>query len=84
MVKMKDLGPKKKSPEEYSARLKEMRAKFNNPDRKDYRRTITGRGDTHALDGGKTLPQSPGRKLAATLPVWQDRDVKKRGSKLSK
>jgi len=24
------------------------------------------------------------KKLKPTLPVWQDRDVKKRGSKLSK
>ena len=75
---------KKASPEEFSKRFQEMKYKLKSLDRTDYRRTIAGRGDTHALDGGKTLPQSPGRKLAATLPVWQDRDVKKRGSKLSK
>ena len=41
---------KKKSPEEYVARIREMRTKLKTPDRKDYQRTIAGRGDTHALD----------------------------------
>ena len=73
----------KRGPQEYVARIREMRTKLNSPDRKDYRRTIAGRGDTHALDGGKTLPQSPGRKLAATLPVWQDRNSSNQGTKLN-
>lgn len=82
--------PLKRGPEEYIDRVREMRTKLNSPDRKDYQRTIAGRGDTHALDGGKipfsktargkafrkTMPSAP------KLPVWQDRNVKIRGSKL--
>ena len=78
------------TPEEYSKRVKEMRMKLSSPDYKDYKRTIAGRGDTHALDGGK-IPFSKTKKGQAfknampsvpNLPIWQDRDVSKRGSKL--
>ena len=82
--------PLKRGPEEYIDRVREMRTKLNSPDRKDYQRTMAGRGDTHALDGGKrpfsktakgkafrkTMPSAP------KLPVWQDRNLKIRGSKL--
>ena len=83
--------PIKRGPEEYIARMREMRTKLNSPDRKDYRRTIAGRGDTHALDGGKISPLQTKRgkqlraiqkKFPPTLPVWQDRNVNIRGSKL--
>ena len=86
------LKPKKKSPEEYVARLKEMRAKFSSPDHKDYQRTIAGRGDTHALDGGKipfsktkrgkAFTKSMPNKPRQPLPVWEDRNLGIRGSKL--
>ena len=77
------------NPEEYSKRLQEMRMKFSSPDRKDYQRTIAGRGDTHALDGGKILFGKTARgkafkKAAPKLPVWQDRNIINRGSKLNK
>ena len=83
--------PLKRGPEEYIDRVREMRTKLNSPDRKDYRRTIAGRGDTHALDGGKISPLQTKRgkqlkqmqkKFPPVLPVWQDRNVKIRGSKL--
>lgn len=83
--------PLKRGPEEYIDRVREMRTKLNSPDRKDYRRTIAGRGDTHALDGGKISPLQTKRgkqlkqmqkKFPPALPVWQDRNVKIRGSKL--
>ena len=48
----KDLKPNKGA-KDFIARAREMQMKFKTPDRKDYQRTIAGRGDTHALDGGK-------------------------------
>ena len=82
--------PPKLSPQDYMDKLSELRSKQMSPDHKDYMRTIAGRGDTHALDGGKipfsktakgkafrkTMPSAP------KLPVWQDRNLKIRGSKL--
>ena len=79
------------TPEEYSKRVKEMRMKLSSPDRKDYQRTIAGRGDTHALDGGK-IPFSKTKKGQAfkktmptvpMIPSWQDRNLDNRGSKLN-
>ena len=81
------------TPEEYSKRVKEMRMKLSSPDRKDYQRTIAGRGDTHALDGGR-IPFSKTKKGKAfkkvmpnkprqPLPVWEDRNLDNRGSKLN-
>ena len=84
--------PLKRGPEEYIDRVREMRTKLNSPDRKDYQRTIAGRGDTHALDGGKISPLQTKRgkqlkqiqkKYPPALPVWQDRNVMNRGSKLN-
>lgn len=86
------LGPKKKDPEYMVSRFREMQKSMNNPDRKDYQRTIAGRGDTHALDGGKISPLQTKRgkqlkqiqkKYPPALPVWQDRNVMNRGSKLN-
>ena len=45
--------PPKLSPQDYMDKLSELRSKQLGPDHKDYMRTIAGRGDTHALDGGK-------------------------------
>ena len=45
--------PPKLSPQDYMDKLSELRSKQMSPDRKDYMRTIDGRGDTHALDGGQ-------------------------------
>jgi len=82
----------KRGPQEYVARIREMRTKLNSPDRKDYRRTIAGRGDTHALDGGKISPLETKRgkqlrqiqkKFPPTLPVWQDRNSSNQGTKLN-
>jgi hypothetical protein len=84
---------KPSSPEEYSKRLHEMkmkmRMKYSNPDRKDYKRTIAGRGDTHALDGGR-IPFSKSAKGKAIrekhqnrIQPWQDRNVMNRGTKLN-
>ncbi len=92
MARMKPKHKKPLGPEEYSKRMAEMQAKFRSPDRKDYARTIAGRGDTHALDGGKISPlqTKKGRafmearqKFLPSLPVWEDRNVKNRGSKLN-
>jgi len=30
----------------------------------------------------KLLPKITGKNMSPTIPIWQDRDVKKRGSKL--
>lgn len=87
MVKVKKAKPL--TPEEYSKRFQEMRMKSSNPDRKDYKRTIAGRGDTHALDGGK-IPFSKTAKGKAfkekhqnKIQSWQDRNVMNRGTKLN-
>ena len=57
----------KVSPKDYKdfyARFGKMKLKQSlNPDRKDYQRTIAGRGDTHALDGGK-IPLNKTEKFA--------------------
>jgi hypothetical protein len=81
-----------RGPEDYIESLSKMRTKLNSPDHKDYRRTIAGRGDTHALDGGK-IPASKtkrGKKLKQmqkkfppALPVWQDRNSSNQGTKLN-
>ncbi len=52
MARAKKKTPKL-SPQDYMDKLSELRSKQLSPDRKDYMRTIAGRGDTHALDGGK-------------------------------
>ena len=82
-----------RGPEDYIDSLSKMHTKLNSPDSKDYRRTIAGRGDTHALDGGR-IPASKTKRGKAfkkamadmprqpLIPVWEDRDVSKRGSKL--
>ena len=83
------LGPKKKDPEYMVSRFREMQMKSSNPDRKDYKRTIAGRGDTHALDGGKIPFSKTARgkafkeKYKASILSWQDRNVMNRGSKLN-
>ena len=103
--------------------IKLMRSKLNMLDRKDYQRTIAGRGDTHALDGGRipasktkrgeqfkramanaptqpiqqpTPPVSENKNVnkfaraftktfgpTNLIPVWEDRDVSNRGTKLN-
>jgi hypothetical protein len=93
--------PGKKPLPDYQPLLDKRSKYMSNPDRKDYQRTIAGRGDTHALDGGK-IPLSitqRGKSFKKAikdkhkqpllqqqrqplLPVWEDRDVSKRGSKL--
>tara|TARA_R100001230_G_C5606961_1_gene119463 strand:- start:427 stop:723 length:297 start_codon:yes stop_codon:yes gene_type:complete len=77
---------------DFATASKLMREKLNNPDRKDYQRTIAGRGDTHALDGGripasktkrgKEFKKSMPSKPRQPLPVWEDRNLSIRGSKL--
>ncbi len=58
-------------------------------DRIDYQRTIAGRGDTHALDGGevakKQMPKKKQRLIPKTPAIksWQDRNLDNRGSKLN-
>lgn len=93
MAKRARVKPKKKDPEYMISRMREMKNSMNYEDRIDYQRTIAGRGDTHALDGGripasktkrgkqfkKAMKDMPRQPL---LPVWEDRDVSKRGSKL--
>lgn len=89
MAKTKPTKPGKK-PNYDDYLINKLSKYMSNPDRKDYQRTIAGRGDTHALDGGK-IPFSKTKKgkafkkampSAPKLPIWQDRDVSKRGSKL--
>lgn len=53
----------KLTPEDYIDKLSELRSKQLSPDRKDYMRTIVGRGDTHALDGGKIPVSKTKRSL---------------------
>jgi len=81
---------KKAGPKDFEGRLKKMRMKQSlNLDRKDYERTIAGRGDTHALDGGK-IPLNKTAKYAkfkeqrqAQIQSWQDRNISNRGTKLN-
>lgn len=85
--------PGKKPKPDYQKALNKRNKYMSNPDRKDYQRTIAGRGDTHALDGGK-IPFSktkrgkafkkamPG-KQKQPLPVWEDRNRSNIGTKLN-
>ncbi len=82
--------PGKKGPKDFEARLKQMKTKQPlSPDRKDYQRTIAGRGDTHALDGGKIPFSKTARgkafreKHQNKIQSWQDRNVMNRGTKLN-
>jgi len=90
--------PIKKNPEEYIDSYSKMRTKLNSPDRKDYKRTIAGRGDTHALDGGRipasvTLSPLYLRKLQKAMQYkkskqsliksWEDRNPANQGTKLN-
>ena len=88
----KDLKPNKGA-KDFIARAREMQMKFKTPDRKDYQRTIAGRGDTHALDGGKISPlqtkkgkafMEARKNFLPTLPVWEDRNRANIGTKLNK
>ena len=65
--------------------------KLNSPDRKDLNREYAGRGDTHALEGGRINPlNSKGYKMRkakqeqANLKTWEDRNRDIKGTKLSK
>ena len=65
--------------------------KLNSPDRKDLSREYAGRGDTHALEGGRINPLNTKaykmRKAIqrqANLKTWEDRNRANKGSKLSK
>ena len=95
MPRAKKPGPGKKPKPDYQDMLNKRNKYMSNLDRKDYQRTIAGRGDTHALDGGRTpasgkkirkaIADMPRQRLTMqqpSLPVWEDRDVSKRGSKL--
>lgn len=92
MPKIRVKPPGKKPLPDYQKAINELNKYMNNPDRKDYQRTIAGRGDTHALDGGK-IPASKtkrGKKLKQmqkkfppALPVWQDRNSSNQGTKLN-
>ena len=93
MAKIRVKPPGKKPLPDYQKAINERNKYMNNPDRKDYQRTIAGRGDTHALDGGR-IPASKTKRGKAfkkamanmprqPLPIWQDRDVKNRGTKLN-
>jgi len=81
---------KKIGPKDFEGRLKKMKLKQSlNPDRKDYQRTIAGRGDTHALDGGR-IPFSKTAKGKAfrekhqnKIQSWQDRNRANNGTKLN-
>ena len=87
MPRMPRIKPPRPKPQpSIGQRLSAMR--FKNLDHKDYQRTIAGRGDTHALDGGK-IPFSKTKKGMTLfgqpiLPVWEDRNSKNQGSKLNK
>jgi len=65
--------------------------KFRSPDRKDLSREYAGRGDTHALEGGRINPlNSEAYKMRkaiqrqANLKTWEDRNRANQGTKLSK
>lgn len=87
MARMKPVGPGKKP--DYRDFLEKSKKYMSNPDRKDYARTIAGRGDTHALDGGevakKQMPKKKQRLIPKTPAIksWQDRNLDNRGSKLN-
>lgn len=69
MPRAKKKLPTKLTPEDYINALTKLRSKQLNPDRKDYMRTIAGRGDTHALDGGK-IPTSKTKQARAYKKIY--------------
>jgi len=89
MPKAKPTKPKKKLPDKKAIRTAMM--KLNSPDRKDLSREYAGRGDTHALEGGKINPLNTQRykmrkamREQANLKTWEDRNRANQGTKLSK
>lgn len=84
MPKYKSKG-KKPLPKKYKAYHTAL-MKLNSPDRKDLSREYAGRGDTHALEGGRINPlNSKAYKMRkANLKTWEDRNRANIGTKLSK
>ena len=89
MPKVKPYKGKKKLPDRklVSKAIK----KYKISDSKDLRREYAGRGDTHALEGGKINPVNTqlyksykAKREQANLKTWEDRNRNIRGSKLSK
>jgi len=89
MAKAKPYKGKKKLPDKML--IHPFLMKLNSPDRKDLSREYAGRGDTHALEGGRINPSNTKlhkmRKAMmqrANLKTWEDRNRAIQGSKLSK
>jgi len=85
------IPPKRPKPDKYQSLLNARNKYISNPDRLDYQRTIAGRGDTHALDGGR-IPFSKTKRGKAfkkgmtskpKLPIWHDRNPSNQGTKLN-
>jgi hypothetical protein len=81
--------PRPPSPEDY---LNKKKPKWmNNLDRIDYQRTIAGRGDTHALEGGTTPARyaslvGKAKEMLSLYPQlngWEDRNPANNGTKLN-
>ena len=88
MPKAKPYGKKKLpvKPELFHRALMKLRS----PDRKDLNREYAGRGDTHALEGGRINPLNTERykmrkamQRQANLKTWEDRNRANQGTKLN-
>lgn len=85
----KELPPgkvKPPSPEDVKKYLNKASKYLSNPDRRDYQRTIAGRGDTHALDGGTTPAHYASlvqRRKEHLIKGWEDRNRANNGTKLN-
>ncbi len=77
--------PKPPSPDDFR-NLKKPKWISSNPDRIDYQRTIAGRGDTHALDGGATPAKYASlvqKRKEHLIKGWEDRNRSNNGTKLN-
>ena len=88
MPKAKPTRPKKKLQNKKATRTAMM--KLNSPDRKDLSREYAGRGDTHALEGGKINPLNTqyykvrkAMREQANLKTWEDRNRANQNTKLN-
>ena len=84
----KDKG--KKLPKKYLETYHTSLKRLVNPDRRDLNREYAGRGDTHALEGGRINPLNTKRykqrkkiQRQANLKTWEDRNRANIGSKLN-
>ena len=68
--------------------IKKGKGNLGMKDYKDYRREMASKGELHALDtsSGGLFGSSRGKlqkKIKPVLPVWQDRNLQNRGTKLN-